>query len=92
MFSFAPADTQARLLYVLHRAFVQARNLALAGDSRLLYELADTFEILPELMTQWDETTLTKVRNILAEYQTAHPDSGYDYLSLINGEERRSVR
>src|SRR5262249_45992192 len=74
---------QARLLHILHRAFVQARNLALKGDCRQLYELADTFEIIPELMARWDETTLSRIRGILAEYESSHPQSGYEYLSLL---------
>jgi len=87
MSNLAPTIIQARLLRVLHRAFVQARNLALAGDRQQLYELADTFELLPELMTHWNETTLSRVRGILAEYQADHPQSGYDYLSLLDGDD-----
>jgi hypothetical protein len=83
----APAAVQARLLRVLHRAFVHARNLALVGDCRQLYELADTFEILPELMTHWDETTLDRIRRILTEYESGHPQCGYEYLSLLDGDD-----
>jgi hypothetical protein len=82
----APAAVQARLLRVLHRAFVQARNLALEGDCQQLYELADTFEVLPELMARWDETSLGRIRSILAEFQSSHPQSGYEYLSLLDGD------
>lgn len=87
MSNLVPAVIQARLLRILHRAFVQARNLALGGDCRQLYELADTFEVLPELMTHWDEATLGRVRCILAEYQASHPQSGYEYLSLLDGDD-----
>jgi hypothetical protein len=52
MANLAPAAIQARLLQVLHRAFVQARNLALSGDTQQLFDLADTFELLPDLMTR----------------------------------------
>jgi hypothetical protein len=90
MSNLAPAAVQARLLRILHRAFVQARNLALTADSQQLYDLADTFELLPELMTRWDETTLSRIRSILAEYQSAHPHSGYDYLSLLDAEDTDS--
>jgi hypothetical protein len=82
----APEVVETRFLRVLHRAFVQARNLALQGECQQLVELADTFEVLPELMAQWDEGTLERVRGILAEYQSAHPDCGYEYLSLLDGE------
>src|SRR5882762_4420421 len=84
MSNLAPPVVQARLLRILHRAFVQARNLALRSDGQQLYELADTFEILPELMAHWDETTLGRIRGILAEYESGHPLSGYEYLSLLD--------
>lgn len=76
-----------RLLRILHRAFVQMRNLALKGDTQQLYELADTFEILPELMAHWDESTLGRIHHILAEYESGHPQSGYEYLSLLDGDD-----
>lgn len=84
MSNLAPAEVQARLLYVLHRAFVEARNLALQGDRQELYDLADTFEVVPALMACWDETTLGRIRSILAGYQSAHPRSGYEYVSLLD--------
>lgn len=86
MSTLAPADVQTGLLRVLHRAFVQARNLALKGDCQQLYDLADTFELLPELMTHWDESTLGRIRSILSEYESNHPQSGYEYLSLLDGD------
>jgi hypothetical protein len=84
MANLAPAVVQARLLHILHRALIQARNLALKGDCQQLYELADTFEILPELMTHWDETTLNQIQKILAEYESSHPQCGYEYLALLD--------
>ncbi len=87
MSNLAPTVVQARLLRILHRAFVQARNLALKGDCQQLYDLADTFELLPELMARWDETTLGRIRSILAEYESGHSQSGYEYLSLLDGED-----
>jgi hypothetical protein len=86
MSTLAPPAVQEKLLRILHRAFVQARNLALAGDCQLLYQLTDTFEVLPELMTRWDEATLEQVRLILADFQARHPQSGYEYLSLLDEE------
>ncbi len=86
MSNLAPAVVQAGLLRVLHRAFVQARNLALKGDCQHLYDLADTCELLPELMAHWDESTLGRIRSILSEYESNHPQSGYEYLSLLDGD------
>jgi hypothetical protein len=87
MSNLAPAVVQAKLLHVLHRVFVQARNLALRGECHQMYELADTFEVLPELMRRWDETTLERIRSILKEYESAHPQSGYEYMSLLDGDD-----
>jgi hypothetical protein len=85
--NLAPAAVQRRLLRILHRAFVQARNLALKEDCPQLYDLADTFELVPELMAHWDETTLDRIHSILAEYESGHPQSGYEYLSLLEGDD-----
>lgn len=87
MFNLAPPAEQLRLLRILHRAFVQARNLALRGDCQQLYEVVDTFELIPELMARWDETTLGRIRSILAEYESVHPQSGYEYLSLLDADD-----
>src|SRR5438105_14281871 len=87
MSNLAPTAVQSRLLRVLHRAFVQARNLALKGDCQQLYDLADTFELLPELMARWDESTLGRIRSILTEYESNHPQSGYEYVSLLDGDD-----
>jgi hypothetical protein len=87
MSNLAPPVVQARLLRILHRAFVEARNLALSSDCQQLSDLADTFEILPELMAHWDETALDRIRSILAEYQSGHPLSGYEYLSLLDSDD-----
>src|SRR5438132_11390510 len=90
MSNLVPAVAQAGLLRVLHRAFVQARNLAQKGDCQQLYDLADTFELLPELMARWDESTLGRIRGILTEYESNHPQSGYEYVSLLD-EDNASV-
>jgi hypothetical protein len=87
MSNLAPTVVQARLLRILHRAFVEARNRALRGDCQQLYDLADTFELLPELMARWDQTTLGRIRSILAEYHSGHSQSGYEYLSLLDADD-----
>jgi hypothetical protein len=87
MSNLAPPTIQLRLLRILHRAFVQARNLALRGDGQQLYDLMDTFELIPELMARWDETTFERIRGILAEYESGHAQSGYEYLSLLDDDD-----
>jgi hypothetical protein len=84
MSNLVPPENQPGLLRVMHRAFVHARNLALNGDCQQLYEVADTFELLPELMAHWDDATLGRIRAILTEYESSHPQSGYEYLPLLD--------
>jgi len=73
-----------KLLLILHRAFVESRNLALSQNCQELYELADTFEIVPSLMARWDSSTVEQIRGILEHYQSRRPASGYDYLSILD--------
>lgn len=78
-----PRLLRTRILLILHRAFVQARNLALAGERDWLVDLTDTFEVLPEMIAREGESALPRVRAILAEYQARYPHGGYDYLAML---------
>jgi hypothetical protein len=84
--------THDRLIEKLHvllkRAFVEARNLALAQRQQQLFDLADTFEALPSLIAKWSDEHLGRVRGLLANYQAKYPDRAYDYLSILDMDER----
>lgn len=75
---------QKKLHYILHRALVDVRNLALAKDHQKVFDLADTFEILPSLMEQWEDGHLDLVRSILRRYQSKHQGQVFDYLSILD--------
>ncbi len=75
---------QKKLHYILHRAWVDARNCALAGDHPRIFDLADTFEILPTLMEQWQEGHFDLVRSILLRYQSKYPGLSFDYVSILD--------
>ncbi|HYW85894.1 MAG TPA: hypothetical protein VFB30_21770, partial [Spirochaetia bacterium] len=72
---------QKRLHYILHRSLVDARNLALAKNHQQIYDLADTFEVLPSLMEQWEDGHFDLVRSILQRYQSKYPGQVFDYVS-----------
>jgi hypothetical protein len=73
-----------KLLLILHRGFAEARNLALTtGSQQQLFDLADTFEMLPNLMSRWDESSLGQIRNALANYQQRYRTS-YDNLAIVD--------
>jgi hypothetical protein len=79
---------QKKLHYILHRSLVDARNLALAGDREKIYDFADTFEILPSLMEQWEEGHLDLVRTILQGYQSKYEGQVFDYVALLDMSDR----
>lgn len=79
-------DTQTeisrRLLYILHRGLTQIRNLASAGGSEQIAELADTLEILPGMVDHWKDEDLEMVRFVLRNYEAKFPSS-YNYLAAF---------
>jgi hypothetical protein len=87
------AILRKKLHYILHRSLVDARNLALTKDHQRLYDLADTFEILPSLMEQWEAGHLELIRSILERYQSKYPGQSFDYLAVLDmaGEEFEEV-
>ena len=82
---------QKKLHYLLHRALVDARNLALAKDHEKVADLADTFEILPSLMEQWEDGHLDLIRFLLQRYQSKYEGQRFR-LPFHPGHERPGVR
>ena len=69
---------------ILHRGFVEIRNLALRKAYQQIFDLADTFEIIPAMMENWEEGNLDRVRALLQEYQDKYPGFAFDYVSMLN--------
>ena len=78
-----PPALARRLLYILHRGLVEARNLALSHGHKQIAELADALEIFPSLMDRWEDEHLPLIRSILETYQKEFSQSGYDYLQYL---------
>lgn len=76
------SDLTKRILYILHCGFVEARNLAYAGRSEQIAELADAMEILPRCVSAGSEEDREMVRFVLKNYQDKHP-AMYDYLAYL---------
>ncbi len=76
-------DISRRLLYILHRGLVQARNLALAQGNDQIVELTDALEILPGMVDHWNDDHLDMVRFVLRTYQDKYPGGCYDYLATL---------
>jgi len=77
--------TLRRKLYViLQRSYVESRKLALARECQQVYDLADTFEVLPTLLDNWQECHLDYVRGALAHYQAKYAATASDYVSILD--------
>jgi hypothetical protein len=77
-----------KLHVILHRSLVESRSLALAQNCQQLYDLADTFEILPSLMARWDAKHLETIRGALQNYQARYKEAAYDYLCILDMDDR----
>ena len=80
-------DLTRRLLYILHRGFVQVRNLALAEGNTQIAELADAMEIIPTLMDRWDEEHLELIRFALKTYEDKYPGGTYNHVADLTTHE-----
>ncbi len=75
---------QKKLYAILQRSFVESRKLALAQNCHQLYDLADTFEVLPTLLEGWQDGHLDYLRGVLAQYQAKYPETASDYVSILD--------
>src|SRR2546423_764826 len=82
-----PGFLLRKLHYILHRAFVEARNLALGQHHQQLFDLADFFELIPPLLDQLDDDSLARVRGLLNGYQAKYPASAGSYMALLDLDE-----
>ena len=78
-----PAELLERLLRILHRGFVEARNLALRDDHPQLADLADALESLPTEMTNWNDDALEAVRFNLQTYEEKYRGRSWEYSKLL---------
>jgi hypothetical protein len=78
-----PDDLARRLLFILHWGLVEARNLALSAGHHQIADLADTLEILPGLIADWDGEKLDLVRSILKTYDEKYVGRGFVYSDYL---------
>jgi hypothetical protein len=79
----APAKLTKRLLFILHRGLVEARNLALAKGTEQIADLADALEVLPCLLDQWEDSHLELIRQILDNYDSKYPGRSFNLASYL---------
>lgn len=79
----SPTELRHRLLFILHRGWVEARMLAQGERHQQLYELADALEILPGCLETLDPETLDIIREELTRYETKYRPSCFEYTPLF---------
>ena len=82
-----------RLLFILHRGWVEARLLAQRKRFDQLYDLADALEPVSGYMNDWKDEDLESILFNLATYQKKHGTTdSFDYLSMLQGDEEPPER
>lgn len=77
-------DIKLRLLFILHRGFVETRLLAGANKSMQVFDLADALELIPGMLKEWHDGDLQQVRSLLKTYQDKYPVGGFDFLARLS--------
>lgn len=73
-----------RLLFILHRAWIEARMLAQREAWGQLYDLTDAIETLPAAITRWTEQELEATRFNLIAYETKYPENPFQYSQYLD--------
>ncbi len=77
-----------RVLYVLHRGWVEARLLAMAARHEQLADLADALEVVPGYLNDWNADSLESIKFNLRTYQGKYEhNQPFDYLSALEADE-----
>jgi hypothetical protein len=76
-----PEEMARRLIYILYRAWVEAR--AYSGDSQRIFDLSDAMHNAPALLTNFDEEGLDFFRDDLRRYCEKH-SSATNYLACLD--------
>lgn len=73
-----------RLLFILHRGWIEARLLAQGQRWQQLYDLTDALEPLPAALTRWNDDELDATRFNLTAYETKYPDTTFQYVRYLD--------
>jgi len=79
-----PDDIKLRLLFILHRGFVEARLLAAADKSKQIFDVADALELIPGMLKDWQNEDLDRIRSLLTAHQEKHPVGGFDFHARLD--------
>jgi hypothetical protein len=79
-----PEPLFRKLCYILHRGFVEMRELARVGNHEQAHDLADAFEVIPGYLPDWNDESLELIRSHLEAYQNKYGAETFDYLAVLD--------
>lgn len=77
------SDILLRLLFILHRGWVETRLLASGQNFQQIFDLADALEIIPPALSHWTEGDLETIRVSLETYSRKYPNSTFNYADYL---------
>ncbi len=81
-------EIKNQLLYILHRGFVEVRQLGGLGKNQQIVDLADALELIPGMINNWRDGDLDKIKSYLTTYQNKYKgEYGYNFLERVEGKE-----
>ena len=66
---------------------MESRKLARLKHDVQAHDLADTFEVMPGYLPDWDEERLDLIRSHLESYQNKYGVETFDYLAVLDMED-----
>ena len=81
------SEQERRLLFIIHRAWVESRLLCMAGRVDQARDLADALELVPGAILRPRAEDLAVIRFSLGDYQARHAGRCFDYVAILDGEE-----
>lgn len=77
-------EMKVRLLFIMHRAFVEIRLLLSDNRVEQASDLSDIAELIPGMLIDWHDDHLEKIRTLLTKYQKKHAVWGFDFVSRLD--------
>ena len=79
-----PETLFRKLCFIFHRGFMESRKLARLKNDEQALDLADTFEVMPGYLPDWDEERVGLIRSHLETYQNKYAHETFDYLAVLD--------
>jgi hypothetical protein len=81
-----PEQIKRRLLFIVHRAWIETRELAKQNKSEQLYDLADAVHSITSYMSHWKDENSESIRLNLKTYCVKYPESAkrFQYMEFLD--------